>query len=60
METEITDSAAIITDEPGGVKPRAERAIANRIARRELWLLVAATPLLLFPGPWSWAGLGLI
>jgi putative inorganic carbon (HCO3(-)) transporter len=42
------------------VKSSRAGSSAGWIARHELWLLALATPLLLFSGPWSLAGLVLI
>ena len=50
----------IIVDPPPPVKSGRVRPAAAWLARQELWLLALATPLLLFAGPWSPLGLGLI
>lgn len=55
-----SDSTPIIVDPPPPVKSGRAGPVAAWLARQELWLLALATPLLLFAGPWSPLGLGLI
>ena len=45
-------------DGPGPIE--AMHSVARWMAARELWLVAACAPLLLFPGPWTWVGLGAI
>ncbi|MCB0059866.1 MAG: hypothetical protein KDE45_22665, partial [Caldilineaceae bacterium] len=50
----------IIVETSEIVKPSAAQRISGWGASHELLLLALATPLLLFPGLWSWAGLAII
>lgn len=60
LQQAAQDNAGIIADPAPPVKSRRGGPALRWIAQQELWLLLAATPLLLFAGPWSGLGLALL
>lgn len=60
MQTDQTNDVPSIAEKAEDVKSPAGGKAAAWIARYELGLLVVATPLLLFPGRWTLAGLAII
>ncbi|MFZ2359876.1 MAG: O-antigen ligase family protein, partial [Anaerolineae bacterium] len=60
LQQAAQNNATIIADPAPPVKSSRGGPTLRWLAHQELWLLLAATPLLLFAGPWSGLGLGLI
>ena len=60
MKIDQTTDKMSIPENPADVKLASYNKIAAWIVRYALWLLAAATPLLLFPGRWTPVGLAII
>ncbi len=60
LQQAAQNNVLIIADPAPPVKSSRGGPAVRWLAQQELWLLLAATPLLLFAGPWSGLGLGLI